>query len=376
MIRRCMWMLVGVVGLATAGAARAQQGSGLAFERAAHLKRGLNLSGFFAQSRDYSAARLDAYMSVADMQAIKAMGFDHVRLSINPEPLIREPKTGELRTAALAQLDKTVDQLTGAGLNVILDIHAEETWKAALLQGEDGAARLIAFWEMFAAHYARTDPERVFFEVLNEPSMGDLYRWEGIQDRAVAAIRRVAPRHTIIATAAAWGHQDGLLAMEPVKDDDVIYTFHDYDPMWFTHQGATWSTDAWAYLHGVPYPSTPENVQPVLSEEPDELNRLRLERYGQDRWDAKRVAAEIAAAAAWGAERDVPVYCGEFGAFKDHSDPAARAQWIDDTRTALEANRIGWAMWDYDGNFGLATKQKDASVAVDQAVLKALGLGK
>jgi endoglucanase len=83
----------------------------------------------------------------------------------------------------------------------------------------------------------------VFFEILNEPSMDDLYRWEGIQDRAVAMIRRVAPRHTIIATAAAWGHQDGLLAMEPVRDENVIYTFHDYDPMWFTHQGATWSTD-------------------------------------------------------------------------------------------------------------------------------------
>jgi endoglucanase len=371
--RKCV--SVGVVWLATVGTARAQ-GSGLAFERAGRLQRGLNLSGFYAQSRDYSAVRLDAYMSVADMQAIKAMGFDHVRLSINPEPLIREAKTGELRTAALAQLDKTVDQLTGAGLNVILDIHAEETWKAGLLQGDDGAARLISFWEMFAAHYARTDPERVFFEVLNEPSMGDLYRWEGIQDRAVAAIRRVAPRHTIIATAAAWGHQDGLLAMEPVRDDDVIYTFHDYDPMWFTHQGATWSETAWAFLHGVPYPSTPENIKPVLNEEPDELNRLKLERYGEDRWDAQRVAAEVAAAAAWGAERGVPVYCGEFGAFRDHSEPTARARWIDDTRTALEANHIGWAMWDYDGNFGLAEKGKDGSVAVDQAVLKALGLGK
>ena len=369
----CRWMTIGLVGFATAFGAGAQVGKSVAFERAEHLRRGVNLSSFYAQTRDLSQARLDAYMSVADMQALKAMGFDHVRLSINPAFLIANAKTGTLRPGPMAQLDKTVQQLTDAGLNVILDIHAEEDWKAALLHGDDGAASLFAFWEQFAAHYAKSDPERVFFEILNEPSMDDLYRWEGIQDRAVAVIRSVAPRHTILATAAAWGHQDGLLAMEPVRDEDVIYTFHDYDPMWFTHQGATWSTAAWAFLHGVPYPSSPENIQAVLSEEPEARNRLLLERYGEDRWGAQRVDAEIDAAAQWGEEHGVPVYCGEFGAFKDHADPKMRAAWINDTRTALERHHVGWAMWDYDGNFGLATKGSDG-IVFDPDVVRALGM--
>ena len=362
MTRGMKWLAAGAVGIAMVCAAmacpaQAQQASGIAFQRAEHLKRGLNLSSFYAQTRDLSQARLDAYMSVADMQALKAMGFDHVRLSINPELITAEPKTGRLRPAAMAQLDKTVQQLTDAGLNVILDIHAEETWKADLTHGDDGAAKLYAFWLQFGAHYAQTDPERVFFEILNEPSMDDMYRWEGIQDRAVAVVRSVAPRHTIIVTAAQWGHQDGLLATEPVRDENVIYTFHDYDPMYFTHQGATWSLQAWAFLHGVPYPSTPENILPVLSQEPDERQRLLLERYGEDRWGPQRIATEIAAAAQWARARGVPLYCGEFGAFKDHSDPAMRTAWISDTRTALEASHVGWAMWDYDGNFGVVTKK-------------------
>ena len=341
------WLAFGVM-LAMACGVRAQAQS-LAFQRAEHLKRGVNLSSFYAQTRDLSQARLDAYMTTTDMQALKAMGFDHVRLSINPELLIAEPQTGRLRVGPMAQLDKTVEQLTDAGLNVILDIHAEETWKAALTHGDDGEARLFAFWLEFAGHYAKSDPERVYFEIMNEPSMDDMYRWEGIQD--------------------------GLLAMEPVRDDNVIYTFHDYDPMWFTHQGATWSTEAWAYLHGVPYPSTPENIQAVLAQEPDERVRLQLERYGEDRWGPQRVEAEIAAVAQWAKQRGVPLYCGEFGVYKNYSDPKMRAAWINDTRTALEANRIGWAMWDYDGNFGLATKGSDG-IVVDQAVLHALGMGK
>jgi hypothetical protein len=125
--------------------AQAQQGKGLAFARAEHLQRGVNLSSFYAQTRDLAQARLDAYMSVADMQALKAMGFDHVRLSINPALLIASPKTGALREGPMAQLDKTVAQLTGAGLNVILDIHAEEDWKAGLTHGDDGAQSLFAF---------------------------------------------------------------------------------------------------------------------------------------------------------------------------------------------------------------------------------------
>ncbi len=347
----------------------------MAFVRAEHLRRGVNLSGFYAQTRDFSSTRLNGYMSPADMRLLKSLGFDHVRLSIDPLPLIANPQTGALRGEPMAQLDKTVAQLLDAGLNVILDIHAEEDWKKSLAQGDDGVARLCGFWAEFATHYAKSDPEHVYFEILNEPSMDDLYRWAGIQAKVVAAIRRVAPRHTIIATAAAWGHQDGLLATEPVRDNNVIYTFHDYDPMWFTHQGATWGTQAWAVLHGVPYPATPENIQAVLGQEPDERMRLQVERYGLERWDAKRIAAEIAAVSEWAKSRDVPLYCGEFGVYKVYADAQSRANWIGDMRTALESRQIGWAMWDYDGNFGLV-RRTGAGIVVDDKVLHALGLGK
>ena len=85
--------VMGAVVLGMVGAAQAQKG--VAFERAEHLRRGVNLSSFYAQTRDLSQARLDAYMSAADMQALKAMGFDHVRLSINPAFADREPEDGD-----------------------------------------------------------------------------------------------------------------------------------------------------------------------------------------------------------------------------------------------------------------------------------------
>ena len=50
--------------------------------------------------------------------------------------------------------------------------------------------------------------------------------------------------------------------------------------------------------------------------------------------------------------------------------------WIRDVRTALEADGIGWAMWDYRGSFGVVRKQDGQPAQVDEKVVEALGLGR
>ena len=55
-------------------------------------------------------------------------------------------------------------------------------------------------------------------------------------------------------------------------------------------------------------------------------------------------------------------------------DPVSRANWIHDVRTAIEADGIGWAMWDYRGGFGVVSKQDGQPARVDGAVVGALGL--
>src|ERR1700744_1227905 len=54
---------------------QAQSGGGIAFTRAARLKRGINLSMWYAQSSDYSAARLASYTTEEDFKLIKSLGF-------------------------------------------------------------------------------------------------------------------------------------------------------------------------------------------------------------------------------------------------------------------------------------------------------------
>jgi len=226
---------------------------------------------------------------------------------------------------------------------------------------------------VLAAHFAPIDPEHIFFEIMNEPEQNDPWRWHGIQATVVGAIREVAPRNTIIASGAHWSGLQDLLVLEPLSDPNIIYTFHDYEPFPFTHQGATWTDPRVRPERAIPYPSTPENIASKLSQEPTLDGQYFLDEYGENRWDAARVENSIEFAAKWSALHHVPVYCGEFGVLRDYAPPADRARWLHDMRVALEKNHIGWAMWDYQTNFGVVSKANGVTTP-DPAILTALGL--
>ncbi|MGB0063106.1 MAG: cellulase family glycosylhydrolase [Terracidiphilus sp.] len=362
-------------------AAPARPGVDTAFARAQHLRHGINASSWFSQSRDYSAFHTDRYTDADDIALIAKLGFDNVRLSIDGEALEQSFRSAQWggKDDFVKRLDKAVDTILADGLAVQIDVHPSDEFKHKLRSGSDDVDQFVELWRELAAHYANRNPERVFFEILNEPEVDDSYRWAGIQTRVAAAIREVAPRNTIIATGASWSDIRDLLRLEPLADGNVIYNFHFYDPHEFTHQGATWGVPWWSETHSIPYPVpsdvlSPAGMQPLLAQVPDLADRFELENYFLDDWNAQHIQALIDEAAAWGRENHVPLICNEFGVFRDHSDPASRANWIRDTRTALEADGIGWAMWDYRGNFGVVTKQDGQATLVDEAVMKALGL--
>jgi endoglucanase len=362
-----------------AGRALAQRGSAgasPAFARAERLKRGINASGWFAQvydKRGYTREHFQAWTTADDIALIKAMGFDHVRLSVNPQPMFTAGEPNKILVEYLGDLDTAVKLILDHGLAVVIDLHPESDFKARLAKDDDFVEQFADFWRALAAHYSTWDKERVFLEVLNEPEFTDRYRWMGVQVKLAAAIREGAPAHTIIAAGARWSNDDELVFQEPLHDSNIIYNFHFYEPHIFTHQGATWGAYYWHWLRGVSYPSSPESAERVAPLVPEELHRLQVIRYGREHWDAARIDSEMQQAAEWARRRGVPLVCNEFGVYREYSDPRDRAAWLQDVRTALEKNGIGWTMWDYSGSFGVVTK-KDGRAVVDDNVLRALGM--
>lgn len=346
------------------------------FDRAQKLKRGINASEWFAQvydKRGYTKEHFQSWTTAEDIALIKSMGFDHVRLSVNPQPMFNDREPNKIPAEYLANLDAAVKMILDHGLAVVIDLHPESDFKAKLSKDDEFVERFADFWRALAAHYSTWDADRVFLEILNEPEFSDRYRWLGVQMKLAAAIREGAPSHTIIAAGARWSNEDELVFQEPLHDPNVIYNFHFYEPFLFTHQGATWSAYYWHWLRGVRYPSTPESAEQAAALAPDEVDRLQVIRYGREHWDVARIESEMKQAADWARRRGVPLICNEFGVFREYADPQDRAAWLHDVRSALEQNGIGWTMWDYAGSFGVVTKNDGKAVAND-GVLKALGL--
>jgi len=373
--RRVSLSLVLLSGFPCMHAALAQQtDTSLAFARAKNLRHGINASIWFAQHpQDYSVDRLRTFTTADDIALMAKLGFDHVRLSIDAEPLVDWQKGHGEPTPFVTELDRVVRIILATRLSVIIDIHPESRYKAPLRQGTASVQQFTALWRALAAHYASSDPEHTFFEIMNEPEQDDPYRWQGIESTVTAAIREVAPKQTIIVGGAHWSGLEDLLVLQPVEDGNVIYTFHDYEPFPFTHQGATWTSSEVVPLRAIPYPSSPEAIAPKLEEEPSLSGQFFMNQYGLGRWDETRVESTIAFAAKWSKLHNVPVYCGEFGVMREFAPPAMRAQWLHDMRVVFEKNDIGWAMWDYQTNFGIVTK-KDGVTTPDEPIVEALGL--
>jgi endoglucanase len=344
--------------------------------RLAHLRRGINTSGWFAQvydKRGYTKEHFQNWTTAEDIALIRSMGFDHVRLSVNPQPMMVSHQPEEIPAEYLGSLDAAVKMILDHGLAVVIDLHPDSEFKARLAKDDSFVPEFADFWRVLARHYSTWDAERVFFEILNEPGMSDRYRWSGVQAKLAAAIREGAPQHTIIAAGARWSDDDDLVFIEPLRDPNVIYNFHFYEPHIFTHQGANWSAYFWHWVKGLHYPSSPESAAKVVASVPDAVDRLAVIRYGEEHWDAARIDAEITQVAEWARQRGVPVVCNEFGVYRDYVDPQDREAWIHDVRTSLERHGMGWTMWDYSGSFGVVTKKGGRNVP-DEVTLRALGL--
>ena len=347
--------------------------------RFSHLRHGINLSHWYAQAGPpsaYTKQHLDEYDTDADFALIHQMGFDHVRLTIDPGPLFDEQDPGHLNQQWLGYLNASVKSIMSHDLAVIIDIHPAGEFNRELNNSDTHVRDFAMFWRALAKNFSTYDPDRLFLELMNEPEVQDTYRWMGIQQTVEAAMREGAPQHTIIVSGPRWSGLPDLLTIMPIPDQNVIYNFHYYEPMMFTHQGATWAGETQRDIQHSPYPSSPEAIQPMLANINSPEERLQFVRFGYDRWNADRIAADFAQVAAWQKKYGVRVTVNEFGVFDKFADPKARAAYLHDVRTAAESDGFGWTMWDYAGGFSVVHREPGKAAVPDELTLAALGLAK
>jgi len=333
------------------------------------LSRGVNVTRWF---NEYGRKpRFVDHLSDTDLAAVHALGFRVVRLAVDPQYLHRPGDPGRLDSMVLADLDSAIDRLLAHDLAVIVTPFPHNKF---LLEDSVRAAGFVRFWEALAGNLSTRDPERLFLEVVNEPVFNDRSEaWDETQRLLLAAMRRGAPRHTLIATGSFWSSIDRLARLSPVGDPNVIYTFHFYEPHDFTHQGLPWGSTT--KLHDLPYPADSARCAAAVDRLADADAVARARRYCAGHWDRAALGAALDRAEQWAQAHRVSVFAGEFG-IACTAPRQDRLAWLRDARIELERRGIGWLLWGWDDQcFGLnAHRAADGRLVLDADVLKAIGL--
>jgi photosystem II stability/assembly factor-like uncharacterized protein len=327
--------------------------------------RGLNLMDWFWEPRS-GQININRYTE-EDFNTFRAMGCDAVRVPIDLLNMAGPAPGYELDTLFLKFLDLAVDRTEEEGLCIVLDNHS---WDPVIGIDPTIEPILLATWTQMARHF-KNRSKLVLYEVLNEPHGISDAEWNGIQERAIQAIRAEDGFHTIVVGPANWNSYLNLAAMPAYADNNLLYTFHFYSPHLFTHQGTTWGDPVPADLVGVPFPYNASAMPPLPASLAGTWWESMYNDYpqqGNETW----VKSQLDNAVQFQSERNVPLLCGEFAAYPPPSPSGERAAWTRIVRSYLEENGIAWTfLTDWFFEKGTAGSFE---TDVDTMITSALGL--
>lgn len=282
---------------------------------------------------------------------IAKAGFQTVRIPINfgawasyEKPYRWENEDG-LKTA-----DRFVKWAADNNLNAVIDLHHVEF--DGSVKNAAATDRIVWLWREIAARYKNTDPEKVFFELRNEPHEIAAEEWRNQAEAIIRAVRRIAPAHTLIVGFHDWNSRRALIDSKPFEDENIIYTFHYYDPFIFTHQGATWAGEGLPDLKNVPFPAVPGDQLAIPASAKGKWVEKQIAAYPEDSRKEKMLA-DLTAARDWAEKNKVPIFLGEFGSFTKYAAPADRCRHAETVYAILGKLKIPNAWWEWDGGFNM-----------------------
>ncbi|HEY3500623.1 MAG TPA: glycoside hydrolase family 5 protein [Polyangiaceae bacterium] len=325
--------------------------------------RGVNLGGWFSQIDALQGndpdtfvgeeAHLETFLGSEDFARIRGWGFDHVRLPVDYFNLFSGPELSPVEPT-LGRLDRAIDSILAAGLAVIFDLHkcpghdfhSGASRAQPLFSDPSVREQTKRVWSVLAERYGAR--EHVTLELLNEPVAENGRDWDELKNELCAHIRRHAPKATLLVGSNRWNRPEEFAALTPFDDDNVVYSFHTYSPLVFTHQKAPWIKGDVFHVNR-PYPGTYEIPAGTT-------HRLPLD---TGYWDRARLAQTLDAVVAFRDRHGVPVACNEFGVFVGGADRASQLRWMRDFLGILAERDFGFSYWNYKNlDFGLVSQNE------------------
>jgi endoglucanase len=251
-------------------------------------------------------------------------GFGHVRIPVTWDKHVSTTEPYTISPVFLERVEQVVDWGLAQGLYVILNAH-HESWLKEHYSDPDRRARFAALWRQVATHMQQK-PERLIFEILNEPVGMTATDVDQLNSTMLAILRESNPTRTVVFSGNGFTPVDSLLSAAVPDDPHLIGNFHSYDPWPFAGQ----CTRSWG--------STEDRAQ---------------------------LAAIYQKAADWSARTAIPVMVNEFGAAhydyllpQNVCDPQARLEYLSAHVEQARAKGIAATVWDDNGSFQIYRRQQ------------------
>ncbi|MEA5140454.1 cellulase family glycosylhydrolase [Arcicella rigui] len=356
----------------------------LASKRASEMGLGMNLSyldNYWGGSR---ANHFGDFVNMTELMKRKVMlaniakaGFKTVRLPVcfSAFASIQAPYQWDF-PLGLTAVDSMLKWCANNNLKVIVDFHHPEF--DGSIEGANTIERKLTLWKSIAERYKNTDPEKVFFELQNEPHDVTATEWRIQANQLISTVRAIAPNHTFIVGFHDWNGRNAMIQSEPFADANIIYTFHYYDPFIFTHQGATWSSPEIKDLRNIPFPySINPNITVPASAKGTWIEGS-IKNYANEGTD-EVIYNALSRAKDWSLQKNVPIFLGEFGSYSEFSDADSRCRHATAIYKALGLLEIPSAWWEWDAGFSMFQKGTTEisacmKLALENYTLKVLGL--
>ena len=285
--------------------------------------------------------RPDQKPELADERALDFLatfGFNFVRVPLDYRFWTRGFDYFHPDESIFRNIDQYLEACRARGIHLSLNLHRapgyctnrndleqHNLWRDELAQDA-----FICIWETFARRYSDVPGELLSFGLINEPPCPGDYgmtreNHAALIRRTAAAIRGISPEREIVID----GLGGGYLAMPELAHLGVIHSGRGYHPMPVSHHKASWWAD---------HARAPRPRYPGLLWQGRLWNRAALR-------DSYRPWREVEKCGA-------RIHIGEFGCFK-HTPNDIAVRWLRDLLGVLKEFRWGFAMWHFEGPFGI-----------------------
>jgi endoglucanase len=301
------------------------------------------------------------------LDAIAGWGFNFVRIPADYRFWASPEDYQTVDESPLELIDSYIQQCRARQLHASLNLHRVPGYcinganleKRNLWTDEVAQDAVVGMWRSLAERYSHVPAEALSFDLINElPSVGQRGFTREINEvitrRISSAIRSVTPDRMIVVDGIDGGHT----SVPELADVSDVQSGRGYAPTGLSHFGSDW----WDIASGL---------------EPNDEVRARLGRAREDWWLQGAAGRELPEYPGqvrdewWDREAlndhfshwdeveagGSRVHIGEMGCYyRVPNDVALR--WMSDMLRVFAQRQWGWALWNFDGPFGIVNTRR------------------